>query len=69
MTQQMVEDFSEPDLFQALMEVLQLHYLQQFPLEVVYQTIVLLLQDLKELEVMLMLMTMQHIMVQQWEVS
>ena len=69
MTQQMVEDFSEPDLFQALMEALQLHYLQQLPLEVVYQTIVLLLQDLKELEVMLMLMTMQHIMVQQWEVS
>ena len=65
----MVEDFSELDLFQALMEVLQLHYLQQLPLEVVYQTIVLLLQDLKELEVMLMLMTMQHIMVQQWEVS
>lgn len=69
MTQQMVEDFSEIDLFQALMEALQLHYLQQLPLEVVYQTIVLLLQDLKELEVMLMLMTMQHIMVQQWEVS
>ena len=53
----------------SLMEALQLHYLQQLPLEVVYQTIVLLLQDLKELEVMLMLMTMQHIMVQQWEVS
>ena len=65
----MVEDFSELDLFQALMEALQLHDLQQLPLEVVYQTIVLLLQDLKELEVMLMLMTMQHIMVQQWEVS
>ena len=65
----MVEDFSELDLFQALMEVLQLHYLQQLPLEVVYQTIVLLLQDLKELEVMLMLMTMQHITAQQWEVS
>ena len=69
MTQQMVEDFSELDLFQAMMEALQLHYLQQLPLEVVYQTIVLLLQDFKELEVMLMLMTMQHIMVQQWEVS
>ena len=65
----MVEDFSELDLFQALMEALQLHYLQQLPLEVVYQTIVLLLQDLKELEVMLMLMTMLHIMVQQWVVS
>ena len=65
----MVEDFSEPDLFQALMEALQHHYLQQLPLEVVYQTIVLLLQDLKELEVMLMLMTMQHITAQQWEVS
>ena len=65
----MAEDFSEPDLFQALMEALQHHYLQQLHLEAVYQTIVLLLQDLKELEAMLMLMTMQHIMAQQWEVS
>ena len=62
-------DFSELYLFRVLMEALQYHYLQQLPLEVVYQTIVLLLQDLKELEAMLMLMTMQHIMVQQWEVS
>ena len=65
----MVEDFSELDLFQALMEALQHHYLQQSHQEAVYQTTVLLLQDLKELEVMLMLMTMQHIMAQQWEVS
>ena len=65
----MVEDFSELDLFQALMEALHLHNLQQLPLEVVYKTIVLLLQDLREVGVMLMLMTMQHIMVQQWEVS
>ena len=69
MTQRMVEDFSELDLFQALMEALQHHYLQQLLQEVVYQTIVLLLQDLKELGVMLMLMTMQHITAQQWEVS
>lgn len=65
----MVEDFSELNLFQALMEALQHHYLQQLPPEVVYQTIVLQLQDLKELGAMLMLMTMQHIMAQQLEVS
>ena len=65
----MAVDFSESDLFQALTEALQHHYLQHVLLEVVYQTIVLLLQDLKELQDVWTLMIMQRIMVQQVEVS
>ena len=59
----------EQDLFQALTVALQHHYSQQLLQVSLYQTIVLLLQDLKEFQDVLMLMIMQHIMVQQREVS